>query len=132
MTRARASGALQHPEAVARPGKARGLQIGLALAASVVMAMFAWQRFAMPPGGVEVPDVRRGAERIVHGKTFRLEDGVWIDRASEVAGDLPTVRVQGAEERAVLLTQIPKLVDYSDLGDRVVVVHDGKIYRFEP
>jgi anti-sigma factor RsiW len=117
-----------------QPRRSRNWQYGLAAAASLALVTFAWMRFALPPpsGGDEVADVRRSVDRIVNGKPFRLEDGVWIDRASDGAGDLPTVRVRGAEERARLLAQMPELVDYSDLGDRVVVVYDGKIYRFEP
>jgi hypothetical protein len=133
MTRARAEGALPHLAPAPRAWPGRGLQVSLALAASVVLA-FAWMRFATPPGPAEGDgaDVRRGAERIVDGKTFRLEDGIWVDRASDDAGDLPTMVVQGAEQRAELLARLPQLEKYSDLGSRVIVVSEGTVYRFEP
>jgi len=133
MTRARASGALAPAAQVRRPSGRRRLQWGLSLAASVLLATFAYVQLATPPlvDNGET-SVRRGAERIVNGKTFRLEEGVWIDRASDEARGLPTVAVQGAEQRALLLAQMPQLAEYAELGSRVVVVEGGKIYRFEP
>jgi hypothetical protein len=134
MSRARAAGALVDAPRTGLPSARRGMRVGLGLAASVVLASFAWMYLAPPhePANGDGVDVRRGVERIVNGKTFRLEEGVWIDRASDDARGLRTVRVQGAEQRARLLAQMPELIDYADLGSRVVVVADGNIYRFEP
>jgi len=132
MTRAQIEGALPRTAPGSRRRPTPGLRVGLALAASAVLATFAWQYLATPiAGDGHGTDVRRAAGRIVQGKTFRLEDGVWIDRASDDAGRLPTIVVQGAEARAELLARQPELAEFADLGSRVVVVHGGTLYRFE-
>src|SRR5262245_61958191 len=87
MTPARAEGALARPARAEPSSNRRRLQAGLALAASLLLVTFGWMRFASPPtadDGGELT-VRRSAERIVNGKTFRLEQGAWIDRASDDA-----------------------------------------------
>jgi len=42
------------------------------------------------------------------------------------------VVIRGADERSALLARIPELTPFTELGDRVVVVWDGTVYRFEP
>jgi hypothetical protein len=75
---------------------------------------------------------KRGAGRIVGGKTFHLTAGEWVDSALDPAAAMQTVVVQGSEQRSALLARIPELAPFTDLGDRVVVVWDGTVYRFEP
>lgn len=113
-------------------------RVWLPLAASVLIASFAWFRFAGTPGdeGVQPIDesvlVTRGAGRVIDGKTFRLIEGQWVDAGFDPAAGLPAVVIQGAEERANLLDGIPALAPYTGLGDRVTVVWQGTVYRFEP
>jgi hypothetical protein len=75
---------------------------------------------------------RRGAERTVADKTFRLESGVWIDTRFDASASLASVSVSGPEQRAAVLQDNPQLARYADLGERVVVVWERTVYRFEP
>jgi len=68
--------------------------------------------------------------RRVGGKTFYQRDGVWTD--AELSGDpkLPeTVLSFGSDEYFALLKQKPALAEYFSLGERVVVVFEGRVYR---
>jgi Ca-activated chloride channel family protein len=66
----------------------------------------------------------------IAGKTFYLTDGVWTDSEFKVESRLPeTVLRFGTDEYFSLLTQYPKLGSYFSLGERVVVVFDGHVYR---
>jgi hypothetical protein len=87
-----------------------------------------------PSGGAAQPDlaVRRGGERKVDGKTFRLVAGAWIDASFDPLAALPTRDVVGAEARASLLASDPVLAKYAALGPRVLVVHEKVVYRFQP
>ena len=84
--------------------------------------------------GTEVDDllVKRGAERRIGGKTFRLVAGEWRDTAFDPLAGLPLVEVQGLQERSSLLSRLPGLTPYAELGPRVVVVFEGTVYRFQP
>lgn len=73
----------------------------------------------------------RGAKRLVAGKTFRLVFGEWIDADFDGTTLLPEVSVSTPEERSALLARIPALAPYAALGERVLVVHDGTVYRFQ-
>ena len=75
-------------------------------------------------------DVRKDAVRRVEGKTFYLIDGVWTDSEFKAESKLPeTVLVFGSDEYFALLKQTTKLGSYFSLGERVVVVLDGRVYR---
>lgn len=68
--------------------------------------------------------------RRVMGKTFYLVDGVWTDSEFNADSKLPeTVAKFGSEEYFALLKQYPKLGSYFALGERVVVVFEGRVYR---
>ena len=68
--------------------------------------------------------------RRVAGKTFYLIDGVWTDSEFKAESRLPeTVTAFGSEEYFALLKQIPKLGSFFSLGERVVVVFEGRVYR---
>lgn len=70
--------------------------------------------------------------RQVAGKTFYLLDGVWTDSEYKVEAKLPVVTLKFAgDEYFNLIGQEPKLADYFALGQRVVVVWKGKVYRVE-
>jgi Ca-activated chloride channel family protein len=79
---------------------------------------------------VKDDDVRLDAVRRVEGRTFYLIDGVWTDSEFKVDAKLPeTLLVFGSDEYFALLKQNPKLASYFSLGERVVVVLDGRVYR---
>jgi Ca-activated chloride channel family protein len=75
-------------------------------------------------------DQRTDAVRRVAGKTFYLIDGVWTDSEFKAESRLPeTVLVFGSDEYFALLKQHAKLGSYFSLGERVVVVFEGRVYR---
>ena len=75
-------------------------------------------------------DTRQDAVRRVDGKTFYLIDGVWTDSEFKAESRLPeTVLVFGSDEYFALLKQKSKLGSYFSLGERVVVVFEGRVYR---
>ena len=68
--------------------------------------------------------------RRVEGKTFYLLDGVWTDAEFKAESRLPEKVVAfGSEEYFALLKQNTKLGSFFSLGERVVVVLDGRVYR---
>lgn len=75
-------------------------------------------------------EARTDAVRRVGGKTFYLIEGVWTDSEFKVETGLPETAVTfGSDEYFALLKQHPKLASYFSLGERVVVVFDGRVYR---
>jgi Ca-activated chloride channel family protein len=75
-------------------------------------------------------DTRTDAVRRVEGKTFYLINSVWTDSEFKAVLGLPeTTLVFGSEEYFALLKQNPKLGNYFSLGERVVVVFEGRFYR---
>lgn len=71
--------------------------------------------------------------RRVGGKTFYLDNGVWVDSEFKADSRLPETALRFAsEEYFALLKQIPKLGSYFALGEKVVVVFEGRIYRVNP
>ncbi len=75
-------------------------------------------------------DTRKDAVRRVEGKTFYLIDGVWTDSEFKPDARLPeTTLVFGSDEYFTLLKQNPKLGSYFALGERVVVVFEGRVYK---
>ena len=75
---------------------------------------------------------RGGGQRVVAGKTFRLVAGEWRDTGFDPAAALPIVAVRGSDERSAVLARVPALGPYALLGERVLVVVDGTVYRFQP
>jgi Ca-activated chloride channel homolog len=68
--------------------------------------------------------------RQVAGKTFYWRDGVWTDSEFKADAKLPETSVKFAsDEYFKLINQLSKLADYFALGQRVVVVWQGKVYR---
>ena len=79
---------------------------------------------------LEDKDTRTDAVKRVAGKTFYLIDGVWTDSEFKAESRLPeTALVFGSDEYFALLNQNPKLGSYFSLGERVVVVLEGRVYR---
>jgi hypothetical protein len=75
-------------------------------------------------------ETRSDAVRRVAGKTFYLIDDVWTDSEFKAESKLPeTVLVFGSDEYFAVLKQNSKLGSYFSLGERVVVVLEGRVYR---
>jgi len=69
------------------------------------------------------------AIRRTGGKTFYLRDGVWVDSEVKPDATLPKTELTfGSDAYFELLKQKPKLAEYFSLGERVVVVFEGRIY----
>lgn len=82
---------------------------------------------ASPPA--EDLTIRRSAVRQIGDKTFRLEAGEWVDATYDPLGMMPIEPVPSGA-RAALLARIPDLAPFAALGPRVLVVHQGIVYRF--
>jgi Ca-activated chloride channel family protein len=64
------------------------------------------------------------------GKTFYLRDGVWTDSEFKAGATMPETVVKfGSDDYFALLKQKPALAAFFSLGERVVVILDGRIYR---
>ncbi|HAF23048.1 MAG TPA: hypothetical protein DCK93_09095 [Blastocatellia bacterium] len=64
------------------------------------------------------------------GKTFYLRDGVWTDAEFQEGTTLPETVVKfGSDEYFNLLKQKPRLAQFFSLGERVIVIFEGRIYR---
>lgn len=75
-------------------------------------------------------ETRTDAVRRIGGKTFYLIDGVWTDSEFKAETGLPeTALTFGSDEYFALLKQNPKLASFFSLGERVVVVFEGRVYR---
>jgi hypothetical protein len=63
-------------------------------------------------------------------KTFYLRNDVWTDAEFNADAGLPeTVLTFGSDEYFALLNQKPSLASYFSLGERVIVVFEGRVYR---
>lgn len=68
--------------------------------------------------------------RKVADKTFYLRDGVWTDAEFKPEAKLPeTALVFGSDAYFDLLKRERKLADFFALGERVIVVYKGRVYR---
>jgi len=75
-------------------------------------------------------ELKSEALRRVEGKTFYLIDNVWTDSEFKADSGLPETKIAfGSEEYFALLKQVPKLGSFFALGERVVVVFEGRVYR---
>lgn len=75
-------------------------------------------------------DERLTSMRRAGGKTFYLVDGVWIDSEFKAESKLEETAVKfGSDEYYALLKKNPKLGSYFSLGERIVVVFEGRVYR---
>jgi Ca-activated chloride channel family protein len=77
-------------------------------------------------------DEASGAIRTAGGKTFYLRDGVWTDADFKAGMTLPQTVVKfGSDEYFALLKQKPRLAAFFSLGEKVVVILDGTVYRVD-
>jgi hypothetical protein len=67
------------------------------------------------------------------GKTFYLRDNVWTDSEFKTGSGLPETSLTfGSDEYFALLKQKPGLGVYFSLGERVIVVFEGRVYKINP
>jgi len=72
----------------------------------------------------------RAAVRKVGAKTFYLREGVWTDAEFKPEARLPeTALAFGSDEYFALARREPELARFLALGERVVVVFKGRVYR---
>jgi Ca-activated chloride channel family protein len=75
-------------------------------------------------------DISSTLVRNVGAKTFYLRDDVWTDSEFKAEARLPeTTLTFGSDEYFALLKRAPRLADFFALGERVLVVYDGRVYR---
>jgi Ca-activated chloride channel family protein len=124
----RARGGLRAPKSVMAPSPSASNSV------SVVSGAEAIQQSKMARAQQEVVVVKDEASasvvRRVSGKTFYLVEEVWTDAEFKPESHLPeTVLVFGSDDYFALLKQHAKLGSYFALGQRVVVLFDGRVYR---
>jgi Ca-activated chloride channel family protein len=75
-------------------------------------------------------DALSASVRTVGGKTFYLRDGVWTDSEFKPESKLPETALKfGSDEYFAVLNKKPRLGDFFALGEKVIVVYEGKVYR---
>jgi Ca-activated chloride channel homolog len=68
--------------------------------------------------------------RTVAGKTFYLRDKVWTDSEFKEEARLPETSLKfGSDEYFALLKSKPRLAQFFALGEQVIVVFEGQVYR---
>jgi Ca-activated chloride channel family protein len=71
-----------------------------------------------------------GVMRKVAGKTFYLREGVWTDADFNAGASLPETKlVFGSDAYYDLLKRERRLAEFFALGERVLVVYKGHVYR---
>lgn len=67
------------------------------------------------------------------GKTFYFREGVWTDSEFKADSGLPETKLSfGSDEYFALLKRKPALSQFFSLGEQMVVVFEGRIYRVTP
>jgi Ca-activated chloride channel family protein len=70
------------------------------------------------------------AVRKVGEKTFYLREDVWVDSEFRPEAKLPETTLEfGGDEYFALVRREPQLARFFSLGERVVVVYKGRVYR---
>lgn len=77
-------------------------------------------------------DSPSSAIKTAGGKTFYLREGIWTDSEFKAGLTLPVTVVKfGSDDYFNLLKQEPRLGEFFSLGERVVVIFEGRIYRVD-
>jgi Ca-activated chloride channel family protein len=80
--------------------------------------------------GADDEDGVSAAVNKVGDKTFYMRDGVWVDSEFKPESKLPETAVEfGGDEYFALIKREPQLARFFALGERVVVVYKGRVYR---
>jgi Ca-activated chloride channel family protein len=75
-------------------------------------------------------DKLSSAVKTAGGKTFYLRDNVWVDAEFKQNSSLPeTVVTFGSDQYFDLLKRERRLAEFFALGEQVVVILDGRVYR---
>jgi Mg-chelatase subunit ChlD len=75
-------------------------------------------------------DAPSSGVRKVGEKTFYLRDGAWVDAEFKAETKLPETTLDfGSDEYFALLKREPQLARFFSLGERVLVVYKGRVYR---
>ncbi len=81
-------------------------------------------------GADDEDSVSSAAVNKVGDKTFYMRDGVWVDSEFKPESKLPETVVEfGGDEYFALIKREPQLARFFALGERVVVVYKGRVYR---
>lgn len=90
------------------------------------------QQNAVTIDGADDEAVKVGRVKKLGIKTFYLDGGIWIDSEYQQPGKRSEVKLKFAsEEYFDLLKQEKELAQYFALGEQVIVVWKGKVYRVE-
>jgi Ca-activated chloride channel family protein len=82
-----------------------------------------------PAQGYRQPTNYAQQSRVVNGRAFYLNEGVWTDSTAQLAKDLKRVEITfGSDDYFALLKAHPELSPCLALGDKVDVVLDGTLY----
>lgn len=77
-------------------------------------------------------DSASSAIKTAGGKTFYLRDDVWTDSEFKSGSTLPVTAVKfGSDDYFNLLKQKPRLGQFFSLGERVIVIFEGRVYRVD-
>ena len=68
--------------------------------------------------------------RSVGEKTFYLRDNVWTDSEFRPNAQLPESTLKfGSDDYFAVLKSKPRLAEFFALGEQVIVVFEGRVYR---
>ena len=82
--------------------------------------------------GINGADQTLATTRTVGDKTFLLKDNIWIDTEFKDGSRLSVVELKfGSDQFFATISEEPKLADYFALGEKVIVVFGGKVYKVE-
>ncbi len=75
-------------------------------------------------------DSLSAAVKTTGGKTFYLRDGIWTDSEFRADAKLPESAMKfSSDEYYAVLKSKPQLAEFFSLGERVIVVFEGRVYR---
>jgi Ca-activated chloride channel homolog len=78
----------------------------------------------------EDDSVSSAAVSKVGDKTFYMREGVWVDSEFKADAKLPETTLEfGGDEYFALIKREPQLARFFALGERVVVVYKGRVYK---
>jgi Ca-activated chloride channel family protein len=101
-------------------------------AAAVQQSKQARERQESLRADVEEKSAESSRMRKVADKTFYLREGVWTDADFKADAKLPeTALVFGSDAYFDLVKRERKLAEFFALGERVIVVYKGRVYRIE-
>lgn len=124
-------GAMNAPKSVASSAPSAGSGTGIADSGAAAVQQSKRERSQQEMVRIDGADKDDSSTiRQLGGKTFYMRDGVWVDSEFKPESKLSETSLTfGSDAYFDLLKQKPKLAEYFSLGERVVVVFEGKVYR---